>query len=202
MEKKKYRLVLASASPRRRDLLNMMGVGFDLRPTSADEKLPESIAPDAAVKMLAERKAAAAAEKAADDELIVAADTMVFLDGKLLGKPRDKDDAFRMLKMLSGRTHEVYSGLAVAADGRVFSKAVGTSVTFRDLSDEEILWYIDTGEPLDKAGAYGVQGRAAVFVRSISGEYHNVVGLPLCDLEMMLGEHFGLSLRDFAAKSR
>ncbi len=193
---KKYRLVLASASPRRTGLLDMLGVSFEVRPASVDESLPENILPETAVEMLARKKAAATPADA--DEIIIAADTMVSADGILLGKPADKADAVRMLGMLSGRVHDVFTGIALACGKEIYSKAVRTSVEFRKLSDEEIENYIENVNVLDKAGAYGIQGRAAVFVRKIDGDYYNVVGLPLCTLSEMMSERFGMPLCSFA----
>lgn len=193
---KKYRLVLASASPRRTELLDMFGVSFEVRPASVDESLPENILPETAVEMLARKKAAATPADA--DEIIIAADTMVSADGVLLGKPADKADAVRMLGMLSGRVHDVFTGIALACGKEIYSKAVRTAVEFRKLSDEEIENYIENVNVLDKAGAYGIQGRAAVFVRKIDGDYYNVVGLPLCTLSEMMSERFGTPLCSFA----
>ncbi len=197
MMHQKYHLVLASASPRRRDLLSMLGLDFSICPTDADESLPADITPDRAVAELAYRKAAAAGELCDDRALIIAADTMVSIDTRLLGKPSDEREALEMLSMLSGRSHTVYSGIALMADGKVFSRTVSTEVIFRELTDDEIYHYVKGGEPFDKAGGYGIQGRAALFVRSIIGDYHNVVGLPICELEVMLRDKFSLSLSDF-----
>ncbi len=199
MMHQKYHLVLASASPRRRDLLSMLGLEFSICPTDADESLPEDITPDRAVAELAYRKAVAAGGLCDDRALIIAADTMVSIDTRLLGKPSNEAEAFAMLSMLSGRAHTVYSGIALMADGKVFSHAVSTEVIFRELTDDEIGHYVKSGEPFDKAGGYGIQGRAALFVRSIVGDYHNVVGLPICELEVMLRDKFSLSLSDFEA---
>lgn len=193
----RYQLVLASASPRRRELLSMLGLDFSICPTDADESLPSGMSPDAAVAELARRKAVAAGNICGDNALIIAADTMVSIDGRLLGKPSDEAEAIKMLSMLSGRSHTVYSGIALMAAGKVCSRTVATDVIFRELTDDEILHYVKSGEPFDKAGGYGIQGRAALFVRSIVGDYHNVVGLPICELEVMLRDEFSLSLSDF-----
>ena len=169
-------LVLASASPRRRDLLARLGLAFDVRPTDADETWPEDLAPGPAAAEVALRKA-----RAADvDALVLAADTVVVLDGDVLGKPADADGAARTLRRLSGRTHEVATGLALRLNGRETTAYETTRVTFADLSDDEIAAYVATGSPLDKAGSYGIQDDlGAVFVERIEGDYFNVVGLPL-----------------------
>lgn len=173
------RLVLASASPRRRELLAGLGLDFRLRPVDVDETTLPGEEARPYVLRLAEAKAAAAA--AADGELALAADTVVVVDGELLGKPRDPDDARRMLRRLSGREHEVLTGVALRGpSGEPFlSQAETTRVRFAELSPEEVDWYVASGEPFDKAGAYAVQGLGALFVDAIAGNYSNVVGLPL-----------------------
>ncbi len=180
-------LVLASASPRRRELMNMLELGpFTVCPAVGPEKMPSGASPEEAVKALAAQKAEEAARRSNSDALIIAADTVVVCDGEILGKPADEEDAFRMLRLLSGRRHEVYTGLCVRDGEDCVCEAERTLVCFRELSDEEIRRYIQTGEPMDKAGAYGIQGKAALFVEAIEGDYYNVVGLPLCRLGRML----------------
>lgn len=172
-------VVLASASPRRRDLLREMGVRFTVLISEADESLPEGIRPCEAVELLARRKGeAVSAELAGDSRPILAADTLVALGDRALGKPHDETEAAEMLRALSGRTHEVHTGVAVYCRGRVFSGVATTEVLFRKLSEEEISAYIATGEPMDKAGAYGIQGKGGALVAQIAGEFDNVVGLP------------------------
>jgi septum formation protein len=181
------RLILASASPRRRELLGRLGVAFEVHPVDADETPRPGEAAADLVRRLAVAKAEAAlvdlAGVAGDDTVVVAADTEVVLDGEVLGKPADADDAARILRRLAGRTHEVLTGVAVAASwgdtAAVESRVARTAVTMTDLSAQEIAWYVGTGEPLDKAGAYGIQGAGGLFVSSIEGSYDNVVGLPL-----------------------
>ena len=174
-------IVLASASPRRRELMNMlMFSSFTVCPAAGPEKMPEHASPEDAVKALASQKAEEVASRCDPDALIIAADTVVVCDGRILGKPRDEEDAFRMLHLLSGRTHEVYTGLCLKDKDSCVTEAERTAVRFRMLSDSE------TGEPMDKAGAYGIQGKAALFVEAIEGDYYNVVGLPLCRLGRML----------------
>jgi septum formation protein len=183
-------IILASNSPRRRELLRQIGLSFSIDPTDVDEKVQAGESPENYAVRVAVDKARAAAERVRSG-IIIAADTIVVLDHSILGKPVDRRDAERMLSLLSGRMHIVITGLAIidAADGKM---ATGTSLTriwFRDLSLDEIGSYVKSGEPLDKAGAYGIQGKGALLVKRIEGCYFNVVGLPLS----LLGE----LLRDF-----
>lgn len=181
-------LVLASASPRRRQLLASLGLDFTVRPGDLDETpLVGEAAPDYVLR-LARAKARAQARRG---ELVLAADTVVVLDGDLLGKPESPDDARRMLARIAGRRHTVLTGLALVAVGaavdgdidgdgtREVSEVVATEVDMAPMTAEEIDWYVATGEPLDKAGSYGIQGRGALFVEAVDGNYTNVVGLPL-----------------------
>ena len=181
------RLILASQSPRRRELLRQMGVEFDIRPADTEIEA-EGLPPDEAVQAIALAKGQTVAETAAEGELILAADTEVFFGGELLGKPKDKADAVRMLRQLSGQKHRVYTGVALIMDGKVRTGAEATDVYFRALTEDEIVRYAETGEPLDKAGAYGLQGKAAHFVRRIEGDVYNVIGLPLCLVAEMTRE--------------
>lgn len=172
------RLVLASASPRRRELLASLGLAFTVRPAAIDESPLAGEAPDVYVERLAVAKARA---EGAPGELVLAADTVVALDGELLGKPAGPGEAQAMLARLAGRRHEVFTGVALRdPDGERLERTVErTSVDIAPLSAERIAWYVDTGEPLDKAGAYAIQGFGALFVTHIEGNYTNVVGLPL-----------------------
>ena len=183
-------LILASGSPRRRELLAKMGYAFEICAPDVDEHVTGH-ARDI-VYTLAQRKAQAAAAHYREG-VVVASDTLVSLDGKPLGKPADAEDAHRMLRALSGREHEVFTGVCVldAATGRCETRAVRTGVTFRDLSGEEIDAYISTGEPMDKAGAYAIQGGAGAFVSKLDGELENVIGFPVVEVREMLS-HFGL----------
>jgi len=182
------RLILASASPRRRELLAQVGISdFIIRP-ALDEIEADHLPPDEAVRAIALTKGQAVAKTAEAGELILAADTEVWFAGKLLGKPKDEADARQMLRRLSGAKHTVYSGVALILDGKVCTGVEATDVYFRDLSDQEIEAYVSTGEPMDKAGAYGIQGRAAHFVRRIEGDVYNVIGLPLCLLSELTRE--------------
>ncbi len=187
------RLVLASASPRRRDLLQMLGLrDFRVVPADTDETVPP-LPPDESVMTIAAVKARAVAPQCAPDELIIAADTLVYQDGRALGKPENEADAARMLRQLSGAEHTVYTGVALIRNGRETAFYEKTRVFFRDMTDAEIYAYIASGEPMDKAGAYGAQGLGAVFIRRIDGDFFNVMGLPLCRLVTALGE-FGATL--------
>lgn len=171
-------ILLASASHRRAELMKLAGIPFTAVPTGADETLPEGILPAAAVETLALRKAQAAAQRH-PQALVVGADTVVSAEGRILGKPEGRADAARMLRLLSGRTHQVYTGVALLspAGQEVFHQR--TDVAFYPLEEETIAWYLDTGEPFDKAGAYGIQQRGALLVERISGDYFNVVGFPI-----------------------
>jgi septum formation protein len=173
------KIILASSSPRRKDLLNQIGFDFEIIVSDVDEDIGERD-PAELVKKLAYAKANAVAG-GAGDAIIIGADTIVWIDDEILGKPADAEHAFKMLKQLSGRAHRVYTGLAIFNTATNERKVTvdETDVYFRELSDEEINAYIATGEPMDKAGAYGLQGRAAMFVRRIEGDYFTVVGLPL-----------------------
>ena len=167
-------LYLASKSPRRRELIGALQIPFEVCPANASEDLPDGIAPMDAVELLARRKCEAGALGKAEEDLVVGADTLVFLDGEPLGKPRDEEDAFRMLKKLSGTVHSVCTGVAVWHDGVMLSGARETLVTFRTLTDKEIRRYVKTGEPMDKAGAYGIQGKGGKLVAS--GDMEKVRG--------------------------
>ncbi len=177
-------LILASQSPRRQELLGLLKIPFSVQVTYADETMDPALTPGAAVAQVSRNKALAAEKKPVD--VVVAADTVVVCDGVILGKPRDKEQAKQMLLLLSGRTHQVMTGLSVATDEGCESCTQITQVTFRPLSEREIDRYIATGEPMDKAGAYGIQAGAAPFVTGIEGDYFNVVGLPVCLLGQML----------------
>ena len=171
------KLVLASKSPRRSEILKNAGIDFTVRVADADETIPDGTKPCDAVVFLAARKAMAV--ERVDDETVLGADTVVVLDDKILGKPKDREDAFNMIKMLSGRVHSVFTGVCAIGDGISLTFAEETKVEFYPLSDDEINEYIDTDEPYDKAGAYGIQGLASKFISGIQGDYFNVVGLPI-----------------------
>ena len=187
------RIILASQSPRRKQLLAQIGVkNFEILVPQADESYDSSLSPEEIVASIC-RKKGEAARALADDPgaVIITADTMVFLDGLRLGKPHSREEAFSMLSALSGRTHHVCTGVTVCRGERMETRVENTAVTFRPLSETEIRAYIRTGEPFDKAGGYGAQGRAALFIPRIEGDYFNVMGLPLHLLGGMLAD-FGL----------
>ncbi|MBR1845345.1 MAG: septum formation inhibitor Maf [Oscillospiraceae bacterium] len=187
------KIILASQSPRRRELLGLMGLtDFEIRPARGEEDMSAPLTPDRLVESLAAAKGAEVAAQADSSDVVIAADTIVTLDGKVLGKPRSAEEAFQMLRTLSGRTHVVYTGVVVIQGERRLVRHEATEVAFRPLTDEEILHYIATGEPMDKAGAYGIQGRGALLIEGIRGDYFNVMGLPVCRLGQMLRE-FGIA---------
>jgi septum formation protein len=167
--------------------MEMLGVkDLKIIPALGDEIVVPGSGPEETVRALSAAKAAEVAAACSAEDVIIAADTIVWLDGEMLGKPRDRADAAAMLRKLSGREHTVYSGVTVMRRGAVLSEAVETRVRFRALSPDEIDAYVETGEPMDKAGAYGAQGKASLFVEGITGDFFNVMGLPLCRLGRML----------------
>ena len=189
-------LLLASGSIRRKELLEQIGVQYQSASMDIDESVLKGEAPDQYVLRLARDKALAGLESF-PDKVVLAADTTVALKNTILGKPEDEAEASKMLRFLSGSCHQVLTGIAVAKryNGELLmeSQVVTTKVSFLDLSDEQIDWYVKTGEPMDKAGAYGIQGKAALFVAAIEGSYSNVVGLPLAETGGLL-QGFGVSV--------
>ena len=185
-------IVLASASPRRKELLEMMGLEFEIIPAQ-DELDAEGLSPAEAVAKIALGKAMSIAKQRDEKDLIIAADTLVCLNGELLGKPKNEAEAFEMLRKLSGNEHQVYTGVAVSCGEKNIADAEMTKVYFCEMSDDDIKNYIATSEPMDKAGSYGIQGKGAVFIEKIEGDYFNVMGLPLHKLSLMLKD-FGFSL--------
>ncbi len=182
-------LVLASKSPRRRELIEKLARPFTVKSANADESLPEGISPEEAVTMLATRKAEAGALGESPDDLVIGADTLVFYKNEPLGKPVDEGDAVRMLTLLSGTEHLVLTGVAVVHRGRTLAAADTTAVRFRKLTEREILRYVRTGEPMDKAGAYGIQGKGGKLVDSYRGSFDNVIGLPTKLLAELIETH-------------
>ncbi|CAH5464769.1 Maf family protein [Serratia marcescens] len=187
-------LYLASGSPRRRELLTLLGVSFDILLTHTEEQRREGEAAEAYVRRLAQDKAKAGVALAQEDWPVLGADTIVVLNGRVLEKPRDEAHAADMLAALSGKQHQVMTAVAIADRHDVRCQLVVTDVTFRSLSQQDIRDYIATGEPMDKAGAYGIQGKGGCFVRTITGSYHAVVGLPLVETHELLSNF--VALRD------
>lgn len=195
-------IFLASKSQRRRSILQNLGISFKTAPSDADENNVPNLAPDEYVSGLAIRKLQAAKQqKSYDyDDLIICADTIVSYDGLILGKPATEDDAFTTLTMLSGNWHKVYTGLALCMGDKIAVDYEVTRVKFREMSANEIEKYIATGEPMDKAGAYGIQDTAGIFVEQIEGDFFNIVGLPVCKLGKMLKEEFNIEIIDLIKK--
>lgn len=184
------KIILASASPRRQELIGRLIPDFKVMTDNSPEEVIIGEKPEETVKRLAKQKAENIAKEITDDAVVIAADTMVALDGQVLGKPCDEKEAYNMLQMLSGNMHQVYTGVAVidTKSGKIINEYETTGVKFRTLLDEEIKAYIKSGEPMDKAGAYGIQELGALFIQGIEGDYFNVVGLPLCRLGRILKE--------------
>jgi septum formation protein len=178
-------LLLASGSPRRAELLRAAGFSFDVQPANVDESLHAGETPDMYVRRVSEAKARAVLSTARN-RVVLGADTTVVLDDHILGKPVDVSDARRMLRLLSGRLHQVLTAVTLAHDTRVLTRVEITDVEFAPLSDDEVEWYVASGEPFDKAGAYAVQGLASRFVSRVCGSYSNVVGLPVALVYAML----------------
>ena len=184
------RFILASASPRRKEILEKAGYSFEIIVSDADENITEDLSPKKTVEVLAERKALSVWESNRDS-VVFGCDTVVAIDGRILGKPTDDEDAFNMLKMLSGRTHTVSTGVCICSEDKteVFSNT--TKVEFYPLSDETIRSYIASGEGKDKAGSYGIQGYGCVLVKEINGDYFSVMGLPVSQSSRVLAD-FGI----------
>lgn len=188
-------LILASASPRRQEILVNAGYPFRVRPADLEEHFDRSLPIGQAAAALAAQKAACVARSAAEDEVILAADTVVAHEGRVLGKPRDEADAFAMLRLLSGSCHTVYTGVCIAVPGAAPDTFFcSTTVRFYPLTDDSIRRYIATGEPMDKAGAYGIQGYGCLLVAGIEGDYFNVMGLPIAQTARRLAP-YGLTGR-------
>jgi septum formation protein len=187
------KLILASGSPRRKELMHFITDDFMIRTAHTDEMLPDGIAPKAASVYLAQQKAQAVAAQFPED-VVIGCDTTVLLDDQILGKPVDAEHASQMLHLLSGRTHQVVTGVALLWKGQVETFSESTAVTFYPLTDAEIAAYLATGEPFDKAGSYGIQGKGALFVEKIVGDYYNVVGLPIAALSRHLKPYANICL--------
>lgn len=184
------KLILASASPRRKELLKNAGYEYEVCPADIDESTPEGVEPQVACEILARKKAQAVLSEN-PDSVVLGSDTIVVLGNRILGKPQDEADAKAMLRELSGRVHQVYTGLCVCSKDKTLSLVSCADVRFYELSEEVIDAYIGTKEPMDKAGAYGIQGIGSMLVKSIEGDYFTIVGLPLSKAARMLAE-FGI----------
>ena len=179
-------VILASQSPRRKELMGLFHIPFSVQVPDVDETMDPTTPPAEAVAQVSRRKAEAVSRGA--DDVVIAADTIVVCDGNILGKPRDEADASRMLHLLSGRDHQVMTGMTVLRGDQYRVCTEITDIHFRELSSREIEAYIRTGEPMDKAGSYGIQGGAALFAEKMVGDYYNVMGLPVCRLGQLLRE--------------
>lgn len=187
-------LVLASQSPRRRELLSLIQKDFTVQSSCVEEIVPEGLTAEETVVYLAKLKAEEVAQRlkiSTDSQktVVIGADTVVVLDGEIMGKPKDRDDCIRMISLLSGRQHEVYTGVAIVVKGQTESFYQRTAVRFLDLTKEEIEWYASLQEPYDKAGAYGIQGFGSFLVEGIDGDYFNVMGLPVAALNRRLKKY-------------
>ena len=189
-------IILASKSPRRKEMLEHLGLTPTVIVSNADENVSESLSPERFVEEVSLRKAEAVRPLCKDSDLIIASDTVVVCEGKILGKPHGEKEALEMLSLLSDTTHRVISGLAVIFNGKTVLSHETTEVTFRKIEESEALAYVKTGEPYDKAGAYGIQDRASVFTERISGDYLNVVGLPVFRLFSLLKSEYGIDFFD------
>ncbi|MBQ2848206.1 MAG: septum formation inhibitor Maf [Clostridia bacterium] len=181
------KIILASSSPRRKELMATAGLDFEIKVKDVDESIPDGTPPIDAAKMTAKKKALAVADDFSDC-IVIGADTIVVAGDKILGKPADKADACSMLRMLSGIEHEVITGVCIACGEKTENFATVSKVKFYDLTDEEIESYVATGEPMDKAGSYGIQGRGCTLVEKIEGDYFNIVGLPVAELVRKIRE--------------
>ena len=190
-------LILASKSPRRKEILSNVGLDFEIVVSDTDESVPEGTLPFDAVKEISSRKAIAVKNtlgEKAKGKIILSADTVVVLDGKIIGKPKDEKDAAAILTSLSGRNHTVYTGFTIIKDDFIFSDYESTDVYFRPLTEKEIKSYVASGEPMDKAGAYGIQQLGALLVEKIHGDYFNVMGLPINKIAVTFNEKLGINL--------
>ena len=182
------KVILASASPRRQELIKLIFDSVEILPADCDETLPEGIGAREAVEYLSEIKNEASAKLTDEENLIISADTVVAVDDEILGKPVDKEDARRMISLLSGKVHQVYTGVTLSLNGRMKTFSEKTDVEFFSLTEREIEEYISSSEPYDKAGAYGIQGKAGMLVKGINGDYYNVVGFPIARLKREIEE--------------
>lgn len=191
------KVILASKSPRRCELMQQAGFVFDIEPSDKEEIIT-SILPKDIVEELSRQKALDVYKKHDNkDILVIGADTIVSVDNKILGKPKTKQEAYEMLKTLSGRTHEVYTGVCFATNKKIHTFNECTKVTFYEMTDNDIWSYVNTNDPMDKAGAYGIQGKCAIYIKEINGDYNNVVGLPISRLYHELKSFFNIRGEEF-----
>ena len=196
------RVILASASPRRKKFFEELGIDFEIIPSDCDERVDESLSPEKRVEEISKKKLEDVRKRTGDDEaLIVASDTLVFAGNRILGKPKDDEDAKDMLRLLSGTEHYVISGVAASYRGKTASASERTAIVFRDVSEKEILRYVRSGEHRDKAGAYGIQEKGGFFTKEVRGDLNNVVGLPIYRLGVMLEKEFGIDLYSLGEKT-
>lgn len=204
------KIILASNSPRRREILTGLGMDFSVMVSDCDENLSEITSPDKAVCELARRKALDVAQnlsaESPTDYIVIGADTVVYDGENILGKPKNREDALNTILSLSGRTHSVYTGIALAGrigtEDKLFTSACRTDVVFCDISKAEAEYYVKTGECDDKAGSYGIQGLGGIFVKELHGDYYNVVGLPISNLRTLMLDGFGLDICAYIAKKQ
>ncbi len=190
-------LILASKSPRRKEILSNVGLDFEIVVSDTDESVPDGTLPFDAVMEISKRKALAVQKTLGDKakgKIILGADTVVALNNGIIGKPKSRENAVEILKRLSGNRHVVYTGFTLIRDDFVYSDFESTNVYFRALSEQEIVSYVKSGEPMDKAGAYGIQQLGALLVNKIHGDYFNVMGLPINKISVTLSEKFGINL--------
>ena len=186
------KLVLASASPRRREILSTLKVPFEVRVSNANEDIDTDFNVYDIPKILAERKALAV--EMSESEIIIGCDTVVILNNEIFGKPKNRENSIKMLEVFSGKSHDVVSGICIRTKDKIYSESIKTTVEFKPLTKDEIVHYVDTEKPFDKAGAYGIQEMAGAFVRKIDGDFYNVVGLPLNRLCEILENEFDINL--------
>jgi len=184
------KLILASKSPRRRELMEKLQIPFACEPSDVEENIPADLPVEKTAEYLSEIKAEDVyLRHKGEGKAVIGSDTVVVLDNVIYGKPADREDAFRMLRNLSGKTHQVLTGVTLRSDSKKESFTVSTDVEFYELSDEQIMRYLDTGEPFDKAGAYGIQGYGALLVKRISGDYYSVMGFPIAEIARRIGQN-------------
>ncbi|MDK2810068.1 MAG: nucleoside triphosphate pyrophosphatase [Petroclostridium sp.] len=190
------KIILASDSPRRQELLKQIGLEFEVMPSKVEEEINDNQCPEQLVQQLSYSKAKDIADKMAYPCIVIGADTIVVYKNNILGKPRSNEEAYTMLKMLNGDIHYVFTGFTIIRtdNGKVVTEYEKTLVKFKEMSDEEITGYVNTKEPMDKAGAYGIQGLGSLLVEKIEGDYFNVVGLPLAKLATILSKEFDIKI--------